>query len=88
MIELSRSHGAEVLLVGQHIPPNYGQRYASSFHHAFAEVADETGSTLVPFMLEGIATDSSMFQADGLHPTVEAQPHIARIIWQHLEPML
>ena len=88
MIKLSLDHGAEVLLLGQHIPPNYGQRYASSFHSAFGEVAEETGSRLVPFMLEGIATDNTMFQPDGLHPTVEAQAHIAQTVWQYLEPML
>ena len=88
MIELSRDQGAEVLLVGQRIPPNYGQRYARAFHEAFGELASETDTPLVPFMLEGIATDARMFQADGLHPTVAAQKHIADVIWAHLEPML
>lgn len=88
MIALSQTQGAEVLLVGQHIPPNYGQRYAREFHGAFAELARETGATLVPFMLEGIATEPDMFQPDGLHPTVEAQRHIADTIWAGLEPLL
>src|SRR5690606_25308491 len=88
MVELAHSHGAQVLLVGQHIPPNYGQRYTQAFHNAYADVAKNTGSELVPFMLEGIATDTSLFQADGLHPTEQAQPRIADTIWQYLEPML
>lgn len=88
MVELAHSHGAQVLLVGQHIPPNYGQRYTQAFHNAYADVAKNTGGELVPFMLEGIATDTSLFQADGLHPTEQAQPTIADTIWQHLEPML
>jgi len=88
MIELSRTQGAEVLLVGQHIPPNYGPRYTREFHEVFSTLADETGSALVPFMLEGIATDSDMFLPDGLHPTAAAQAHIADTIWVHLEPML
>lgn len=88
MVRLSLEHGAEVLLIGQHIPPNYGQRYTQSFHTAFAEIAEETGIALVPFMLEGIATDAKQFQADGLHPTEEAQAIIANTIWQHLEPLL
>lgn len=88
MVELSQTHAAEVLLVGQHIPPNYGQRYTQSFHKAYTEVAEATGVALVPFMLEGIATDTEMFQADGLHPTEQAQAHIADTIWHHLEPLL
>lgn len=88
MVELSRDAGAEVLLVGQHIPPNYGQRYAQQFHEAFGEVARESGAALVPFMLEAIALDPAMFQADGLHPTEAAQRLIAETMWPHLEAML
>lgn len=88
MVELSRAEGAEVLLVGQQIPPNYGQRYAQDFHGVFADLAGDAGVELVPFMLEGIATDTAMFLPDGLHPTAEAQSHIADTIWGHLEPML
>lgn len=88
MIRLSQAQGAEVLLVGQHIPPNYGQRYAREFHASFELVAKETNTALVPFMLEGFAQDSSMFQPDGLHPTAEAQALIAETIWKGLEPLL
>lgn len=88
MIELIHAEQAKVLLVGQHVPPNYGQRYSREFHAAYASLSDETGTALVPFMLEGIATNREMFQDDGLHPTVEAQQHIADTIWPHLEALL
>jgi len=88
MIELSRSEGADILLIGQHIPPNYGQRYARDFHDAYATLAEETGTALVPFMLEGIATDRDMFLPDGLHPTADAQQRIADTIWPYLEALL
>ena len=88
MIKLSQAAGARVLLLGQHIPPNYGKRYAEEFHAVYAELADQYQVELVPFMLEGIATDASMFQADGLHPTVEAQHRIAETIWPKLEALL
>ncbi|HLU80256.1 MAG TPA: arylesterase [Burkholderiaceae bacterium] len=88
MIALSRAKGAQVLLIGQHIPPNYGRRYADQFHAIYAELAKENAIPLVPFMLEGIALEAGMFQADGLHPTVEAQTPIADTIWPHLEALL
>jgi len=88
MIGLIHAENAKVLLVGQHIPPNYGQRYTREFHAAYASLSDETRTALVPFMLEAIATDPELFQADGLHPTVEAQKHIADTIWPHLEALL
>ncbi len=88
LVELCQEHGAQVLVVGQQIPPNYGRRYASDFQAAFATVANDTGSALVPFMLEGIAAEATMFQDDGLHPTVQAQAHIADTIWQYLKELL
>ncbi|HZH55745.1 MAG TPA: arylesterase [Burkholderiaceae bacterium] len=88
MIELSRAQGAEVLLLGQHVPPNYGPRYSREFHEAFVTLAEDTGVALVPFMLEAIATDPDMFQPDGLHPTAPAQARIAETIWPQLEPLL
>lgn len=88
MIGLAHDQGARVLLLGQHIPPNYGQRYTRSFHESYAQLAHSNNVVLVPFMLEGIATDPNMFQADGLHPTAEAQTHITDTIWPILEPLL
>ncbi len=88
MIEMIEAKGARVLLVGQHVPPNYGRRHAQAFHQAYVDLARETGVALVPFMLEGIATDASFFLPDGLHPTAEAQPRIAATLWPYLEDLL
>lgn len=88
MIDMCRAGGADVLLVGQQIPPNYGRRHAETFRQAYIDLAAETGVALVPFMLDGIAADTSYFQADGLHPTVEAQPLIADTVWPYLERLL
>src|SRR5690606_35318630 len=88
MIDMASARGAKVLLIGQRIPPNYGKRYAERFYETFGELAKENAVALVPFMLEPVALDEAMFQADGLHPTVEAQSHIAETIWPYLEAML
>ena len=60
MAELSRASGAEVLLLAMEIPPNYGSRYTQAFRSSFELVAEETGSALSPFMLDGVATDRNM----------------------------
>jgi acyl-CoA thioesterase-1 len=41
-------------------------------------VAEETGSTLAPLIFEGVATDPTLMQPDGIHPTVAAQPLLVR----------
>ena len=84
----AETSGARVLLLGMEIPPNYGSRYTLQFRDSFAQVADETGSALVPFMLEGIATQSALMQADGIHPRPEAQSLLLENVWPSLEPLL
>ncbi len=88
MIELSQESGARVLLTSILIPPNYGPGYTEKFEQVFAEAADATGATLTPFILEGIALQPGMMQADGIHPTAEAQPRILANLWPSLCPLM
>lgn len=76
MTRLSRFAGASVIIVPMEIPPNYGPRYTSAFRATFARVASEEGAALAPFILQDIATESSLMQEDGIHPTVDAQPQL------------
>lgn len=80
--------GARVLIVGMQIPPNYGRDYAQRFKRLFPDVARSEHAALVPFLLEGIAADRSLFQADGLHPVASAQPRLMQNVWTALEPLL
>ncbi len=88
MVTLSADAGARVLIAGMHIPPNYGQRYVDSFHQIFHDVADYHDVALVPFLLEGIATEADLMQRDGIHPTADAQPLVLDNLWPALEHLL
>ena len=88
MVELSLASGARVLLAGMLIPPNYGQRYMQGFQDTFHEVATQHAVPLVPFLLEGVATDESLMQNDGIHPTANAQSLLLDNLWPLLEPLL
>jgi acyl-CoA thioesterase-1 len=57
MIRAARQVGSEVVLVGIAVPPNYGATYANQFQAIFPRLAKTEGVRLVPFMLEGFATD-------------------------------
>ena len=88
MIERVTLGGGRCLLLGVHLPPNYGSRYTGKFHNIFHELAGETGAALVPSLVDGIGTRSEFMQPDGIHPNREAQPVIAGRVWTKLQPML
>lgn len=88
MIEQSQQAGADVLLLGIDIPPNYGQAYRDAFTGVFHSLANEYNVALVPFLLEGVALNDELMQSDGIHPTAEAQPIILENVWPELEPLL
>ena len=88
MIALSQQAGAHVLLVGVRLPPNYGKAFTQRFKAVYPDLAQETGVAMVPFMLTNVADRPELFQADGIHPTAEAQDIILENIWTHLERLL
>jgi len=88
MIELSRAAGAQVLLIGIRLPPNYGQAYVQAFERIYPELAESHDVPLVPFLLEGVATRPGLMQPDGIHPRAEAQPLMLENVWRTLAPRL
>ena len=71
MLEVLQSREIPVLLMGMRAPPNYGPDYQQRFDALYGELAREYGADLVPFWLESIYEDQSLFQADRIHPTAE-----------------
>jgi acyl-CoA thioesterase-1 len=88
MITLARARGVSVLLVGMRLPPNYGERYTSGFLNLYAELAQAHKLTLVPFLLDGVALNPALMQADGMHPNEQGQPLLLDNVWPKLEPLL
>jgi acyl-CoA thioesterase-1 len=88
MVQASQQKGAQVLILGMQLPPNYGQRYTTAFAAVFPQVASEFSVPLVPFVLEGVGGVPEMMQADGIHPTAEAQSRLLETVWPTLKPLL
>jgi acyl-CoA thioesterase-1 len=88
MINQSVENGADVVLAGMLIPPNYGDEYTSEFAAVYPDLADEFGTPLIPFFMEDVALDPGKMQADGIHPNEEAQPVLMETVWETLEPTL
>lgn len=87
MTRAAKAAGAKVLLVRIELPPNYGA-YARTVGAAFDEVAKVEKLPTPPFLLDKMASDRHLFQADGLHPVAEAQGRLLDNVWPALEPLL
>lgn len=88
IVERSQAVHAKVLLVGMYVPPNYGPDYSQKFHGVYEQLSKEKKVPLVPFLLAGIADKPALFQADQIHPTVQAQPLLLENVWPNLKPLL
>jgi acyl-CoA thioesterase I len=93
MIADSKKMGANVLLIGMQLPPNFGKQYAAKFEGIFKSLAQDGASgvtkvTLAPFFLDGFGEDLSFFQADRIHPTEAAQPKMLANVWPMLKKQL
>ncbi len=79
---------AGVALVQMEAPTNLGGSYTRRFHQAYVRAATATGVTLLPFLLEGVAGDARLNQADGIHPNAEGSRRVAETVWRGLSPLL
>ena len=88
MAQQAKLQGARVLLLGMKVPPNYGADYNEQFAKAFAQVAKQTQSRLLPFFLEPLTAQGDWFQSDRIHPNEKAQGLMLQHTWLLLEKML
>jgi acyl-CoA thioesterase-1 len=77
-----------VLLAGMLAPRNLGDSYAAAFDAIYPELAAQYGVALYPFFLDGVATDRSLNQSDGMHPTAEGVTRIVNAIVPTVEGLI
>jgi acyl-CoA thioesterase-1 len=88
MIELSKKSGADVVLAGLQIPPNYGQTYTQALAAIYPELAARFEVPLVGFILEDVALNPELMQPDGIHPNAAGQKIVFANVWRVLAPLL
>ncbi|SEA30472.1 arylesterase [Microbulbifer marinus] len=88
MVRLAEKQGAEVLLLGMRMPPNYGRAYTEAFAAVYPKVAEAEQIPLVPFFLEPVALLDGAMQTDGIHPTAKAQPALLDHVWPCVQLLL
>ena len=88
MIELSRESGADVVLAGVQIPPNYGATYTQALAAVYPELARRFDAPLIDFILEDVALHRDLMQPDGIHPNAAGQKVVFTNVWRVLGPLL
>ena len=88
IVSLARRRGIFVLLAGMEAPPNYGATYTAQFRHVFQELASEHDVAFMPFLLDGVAGDPALNQADLIHPNAAGAAIVADRVRAALEPLL
>ena len=88
IIERCKKTQSEILLVGVRMPPNYGAVYSQKFAQLYQRLASHYDIVLLPKMLDQVADNPELMQADGIHPKALAQPIIMQNIWSALKPIL
>ncbi len=77
-----------VLLCGMLAPRNLGTAYAQAFDGIFPALAAVYNVPLYPFFLDGVATDLSLNQGDGAHPSAAGVSVIVKRILPKVEELI
>jgi acyl-CoA thioesterase-1 len=88
IIEQSRQHGAKTILISMRLPPNFGAAYTNKFAAMYDELASQYRLAKPPFLLDGMADQPALFQADQLHPVAAAQPRLLDNVWPAVQAAL
>jgi len=91
IIQSFKEKNVIVVLGGMQIVQNMGPDYTTAFAKIYPEVARTEDVIYIPFFLAGVASDQSLNQADGIHPTADGYrkivdniyPYVAEAVKRH-----
>ncbi len=88
IIVKAKAKNIRVLLCGMLAPPTMGAQYQRDYVKAFPDLATEHKVEFLPFLLDGIALNKELNQADGIHPNPRGTQIMTENIYAALKPML
>ncbi|HEY4654473.1 MAG TPA: arylesterase [Cyclobacteriaceae bacterium] len=84
----ARNPHVKIVVAGMMVPPNMGPDYSEKFRKVFPELARRNNAILIPFLLQDVAGDEKLNQADGIHPNIKGHQLVAGNVVKVLEPLL
>ena len=88
ILDRFKAENIPVLLAGMKANPSLGASYVSAFDGTFPELSARYGMALFPFFLDGVALESKLNQADGIHPNADGVRIIVANILPYVEQLL
>ncbi len=88
IITKAKAKNVQILLCGMLAPPTMGEKYQKEFVDVFPEMAAKHKVAFMPFILDGIALDKNLNQADGIHPNAEGEKIMTDNVYKALKPLL
>jgi acyl-CoA thioesterase-1 len=88
IIQKAKEKNIKVLLCGMLAPPTLGSAYMRDFTNAFPDLAEKHKIAYMPFLLENVALQRDLNQADGIHPNARGTRIMVENIYRVLQPML
>ncbi len=85
ILERATARGVTVILAGMEAPPNFGADYTREFRSVYTDLAQQYRVRFIPFLLAGVAGNSSLNQADGIHPNSRGAQVVADLVWAELK---
>lgn len=88
MLVKAKAKNVKVLLCGMFAPPTAGADYQKEFMSIFPDLATKHNVAYLPFLLEGVALNRELNQADGIHPNAAGTKVMTENIYKELKPLL
>ena len=87
LTKLKAAH-VPVLLLGMKAPRNLGTQYDAAFDAIYPRLAHRFDDILYPFILEGVALNPNLNQADGIHPNPAGVQVIANGMFPYVQKLI
>jgi acyl-CoA thioesterase-1 len=88
ILEKAKAKKMKVLICGMLAPVSVGEEYQRDYINAYSELSKKYDTAFLPFMLQDIALDKKLNQADGIHPNAAGTKIMTENIFNALEPLL
>lgn len=89
IIEKAKAKNIKVMLCGMLAPPTMGAQYQRDYVAVFPDLASQYKvEAFMPFILEGVALNPKLNQADNIHPNAEGEKIMTENVYKTLKPLL